>query len=70
MGKYSTIPLSPHKARVEHCCSKCKKFIRKGETVYYRKDRFLQTFDKNKFCEDCFNKKGNLSSRAPTHLNT
>lgn len=61
MSKYSVIQLSPHKARINHICTKCKKVISKGDRIYYRKDRHLQSFNKEKVCKNCYLGKNKLN---------
>jgi hypothetical protein len=59
MSKYDSIPITPHKARVEHICLKCGKTIKKGEIVAYQKDsRIHQTISQKKYCEQCFKEVG------------
>lgn len=64
MSKYSSIPLKPHKARVQHICYKCGKIIQIGENVYYQSDRFLQNLSKKKFCKECFKAGDELRAEA------
>jgi len=53
MSKYDIIPITPHKARVEHSCYGCGKQVKVGEKIYYQNDKFLQSLSKKKFCETC-----------------
>lgn len=59
MSKYDSIPITSHKARVEHTCLKCDKTIMKWEMVAYQKDCLIQqTISQKKYCESCFNEFG------------
>ena len=58
MDKYNIVPIKFHKARVEHICYHCENLIKMGEKIYYQSDEFLQSLSWKKFCEKCFNEKG------------
>ena len=57
MGKYNNLKtLKKTKARTQHICYKCGKYITPGETYYreYIENKFLHSLHSKKYCSSCY----------------